>query len=192
MTISGLQKTTLLDYPGHIACTVFLGGCNFSCPYCYNSSLICYKSNPIISQEEFFAFLEKRKGKFPIEYYLPAEIGSNPEKAESYVEVKISEKAAKRIKESLQKRLQSGKGENRSYMFLTTDPCYPELMNYTLGTDLNGDWTTYYRPLFSDDDKWKLLWQDFTLSETYQVLNADNMEADWEEQSDMWGTHTCP
>lgn len=131
--------------------------------------------------------VEKRKGKFPIEYYLPAEIGSNPEKAESYVEVKISEKAAKRIKESLQKRLQSGKGENRSYMFLTTDPCYPELMNYTLGTDLNGDWTTYYRPLFSDDDKWKLLWQDFTLSETYQVLNADNMEADWEEQSDMWG-----
>jgi pyruvate formate lyase activating enzyme len=63
MTISGLQKMTLLDYPGHIACTVFLGGCNFSCPYCYNSSLICYKSNPIISQEEFFAFLEKRKGK---------------------------------------------------------------------------------------------------------------------------------
>ena len=63
MTISGLQKLTLLDYPGHIACTVFLGGCNFSCPYCYNSSLICYKGNPIISQEEFFAFLEKRKGK---------------------------------------------------------------------------------------------------------------------------------
>lgn len=63
MTISGLQKMTLLDYPGHIACTVFLGGCNFSCPYCYNSSLICYKSNPIISQEEFFVFLEKRKGK---------------------------------------------------------------------------------------------------------------------------------
>ena len=40
MRICGLQKVTLLDFPGHVACTVFLGGCNFNCPFCYNASLI--------------------------------------------------------------------------------------------------------------------------------------------------------
>ena len=38
MLILGLQKMTLLDYPGKIACTVFLGGCNFRCPYCHNAT----------------------------------------------------------------------------------------------------------------------------------------------------------
>ena len=37
MKICGLQKMTLLDYPGKVACTVFLGGCNFRCPFCHNS-----------------------------------------------------------------------------------------------------------------------------------------------------------
>ncbi|MCR4599668.1 MAG: anaerobic ribonucleoside-triphosphate reductase activating protein, partial [Acetatifactor sp.] len=36
MLICGLQKTTLLDYPGHVACTIFTGGCNFRCPFCQN------------------------------------------------------------------------------------------------------------------------------------------------------------
>ena len=40
MLIQGLQKLTLLDFPGHVACTVFLGGCDFRCPFCHNSSLI--------------------------------------------------------------------------------------------------------------------------------------------------------
>ena len=40
MLISGLQKLTLLDYPGLVACTVFTGGCNFRCPFCQNSELI--------------------------------------------------------------------------------------------------------------------------------------------------------
>ena len=38
--ISGLQKMTLLDYPGKVACTVFLQGCNFRCPFCHNASLV--------------------------------------------------------------------------------------------------------------------------------------------------------
>lgn len=63
MTISGLQKMTLLDYPKHVACSVFLSGCNFSCPFCYNSSLICKNDNSFISEDDFFAFLDKRKGK---------------------------------------------------------------------------------------------------------------------------------
>ena len=53
MNIIGLQKMTLLDYPGHVACTVFLQGCNFKCPFCYNSSLINSQNNSNISLDEF-------------------------------------------------------------------------------------------------------------------------------------------
>ncbi|MCC8104723.1 MAG: anaerobic ribonucleoside-triphosphate reductase activating protein [Clostridiales bacterium] len=86
MLISGLQKLTLLDYPGRVACTVFLGGCDFRCPFCHNSELIgstpaafspaarrentffaqkreaAAPGTETISEEEFFAFLEKRRG----------------------------------------------------------------------------------------------------------------------------------
>ena len=40
MLISGLQKLTLLDYPGTVACTVFTSGCNFRCPFCHNAALV--------------------------------------------------------------------------------------------------------------------------------------------------------
>ena len=60
--ICGLQKMTLLDFPGKIACTVFLGGCNFRCPFCHNSELFMGKPEKIMEDEEFFAFLKTRKG----------------------------------------------------------------------------------------------------------------------------------
>ena len=60
--ICGLQKMTLLDYPGKVACTVFLGGCNFRCPFCHNSELFTGKPQKLMENAEFFAFLEKRKG----------------------------------------------------------------------------------------------------------------------------------
>ena len=60
--ISGLQKMTLLDYPGKVACTVFLQGCNFRCPFCHNSDLLPHGSDPFMSTEEFLSFLEKRQG----------------------------------------------------------------------------------------------------------------------------------
>ena len=62
MIISGLQKMTLLDYPGRVACTVFLQGCNFRCPFCHNSELFMGKPQRLMEDAEFFAFLEKRKG----------------------------------------------------------------------------------------------------------------------------------
>ncbi len=65
MTIAGLQKTTLIDYPGKIAATVFLAGCNFRCPWCYSPELVLPKkirNQPRTSKEEFFSFLNKRKG----------------------------------------------------------------------------------------------------------------------------------
>ncbi|MBO7148561.1 MAG: anaerobic ribonucleoside-triphosphate reductase activating protein [Clostridia bacterium] len=61
MTIGGLMKLTLLDFPGKVACTVFTAGCNFRCPFCHNASLVKAECD-IISEEEFFAFLRKRHG----------------------------------------------------------------------------------------------------------------------------------
>lgn len=65
MIIGGLQKLTLIDYPGKIACTVFLIGCDFRCPFCYSSELVLpekIKNQPKISGKEFFKFLKERKG----------------------------------------------------------------------------------------------------------------------------------
>lgn len=62
MDIHGLQKMTLLDFPGHVACTVFLAGCNYRCPYCHNSELISRDAEPFMSEEELLAFLKKRTG----------------------------------------------------------------------------------------------------------------------------------
>lgn len=60
--ICGLQKMTLLDYPGKIACTVFLGGCNFRCPFCHNSGLFMGTLEKIMEEEAFFSFLQTRLG----------------------------------------------------------------------------------------------------------------------------------
>ena len=62
MQIYGLQKMTLLDYPEHVAATVFLNGCDFKCPYCHNFELVDGTARPLMEEEEFFSFLEKRKG----------------------------------------------------------------------------------------------------------------------------------
>lgn len=63
MEIHGFQKTTLLDYPEHIAATIFLGGCNFRCPFCHNASLVLSPSvQPTIPEEEVFKTLRKRIG----------------------------------------------------------------------------------------------------------------------------------
>ena len=62
MHIAGLQKLTLLDYPGKTACTVFLSGCNLRCPFCHNASLVLPgRTPPVISEPELLAFLQKRR-----------------------------------------------------------------------------------------------------------------------------------
>lgn len=63
MKIQGLQKTTLLDYPEKVACTVFTAGCNFRCPFCHNASLVIdIPKEAGISEQAFFDFLKKRQG----------------------------------------------------------------------------------------------------------------------------------
>ena len=63
MLIAGLQKLTLLDFPGKTACTVFTPGCNFRCPFCHNALLVTdIDGGTFLDEEEFFSFLNKRKG----------------------------------------------------------------------------------------------------------------------------------
>ena len=59
----GLQKLTLLDYPGRVACTVFVCGCNFRCPFCHNGSLVTGNENGLeLDFAGMLEFLEKRRG----------------------------------------------------------------------------------------------------------------------------------
>lgn len=62
MNFAGMQKLTLLDYPGKVACIVFTKGCNFRCPFCHNASLVEGGQGPLISDTEVLAFLSKRMG----------------------------------------------------------------------------------------------------------------------------------
>lgn len=60
MILAGLQKNTLIDYPGKVACTVFTAGCNYRCPYCHNPELVIGKPKQM-PEDYLWDFLEKRK-----------------------------------------------------------------------------------------------------------------------------------
>lgn len=64
MKVTGIQKLTLLDYPGVVACTVFTAGCNFRCPFCHNAMLVLPKQidDECLTDDEVFGFLKKRRG----------------------------------------------------------------------------------------------------------------------------------
>ena len=62
MRIHGLQKMTLLDFPGRVACTVFLGGCDLRCPFCHNYDLATGRTPALMTDDELLSFLEKRRG----------------------------------------------------------------------------------------------------------------------------------
>src|SRR3989344_135477 len=126
--IKGIQKTTLIDFPGKIACTIFLGGCNMKCGYCYNSDLVLRQNSlPTISKVELLEFLGKRKkflegvcitGGEPTMYRelpeLCADIkksgfavkldtnGTNPEMLELLIKRKLLEYIAMDVKASLE------------------------------------------------------------------------------------------
>jgi len=126
MQIHGFNKTTLLDYPGHLASTIFLGGCNMRCPFCQNSSLVLYPAYvPTIPAKDVLSYLAKRKkilegvcitGGEPTIYpelvTLIREIkalglkvkldtnGSNPSVIKSLVELKLVDYVAMDIKNS--------------------------------------------------------------------------------------------
>lgn len=61
MRINGIEKLSLVDFEGKMACTVFCGGCNFRCPFCHNSALVFDNNADTIDEEEIFAYLRRRK-----------------------------------------------------------------------------------------------------------------------------------
>lgn len=127
MEICGIQKTTLIDYPGKIGCTIFLYGCNFRCGFCYNSELVTEKPKGCFSQEKIFEFLEKKKGKLDAVCITGGEPlltldkgfvkkikemgflikidtnGSNPEKLREFIDEKLVDYVAMDIKNSCEK-----------------------------------------------------------------------------------------
>ncbi len=63
MVFNGFQKLTLLDFPGKVACILFLGGCNLRCPFCHNASLVTHINNEYaIDENEVISYLKKRQG----------------------------------------------------------------------------------------------------------------------------------
>jgi pyruvate formate lyase activating enzyme len=62
MKIHGLMKMTILDFPGKVACTVFLGGCDMRCPFCHNSELLDPEAPAEMDENDLLAFLRKRQG----------------------------------------------------------------------------------------------------------------------------------
>ncbi len=62
MKVFGFEKLSMVDFPGHLCCTVFTGGCNFKCPFCQNSDLVKMQNLREIYQDEIFSYLSKRKG----------------------------------------------------------------------------------------------------------------------------------
>ncbi len=62
MVFHGFLKLTLLDYPGHTACTVFTAGCNFRCPFCHNASLVNGVPAERYTEEDVLSYLQKRSG----------------------------------------------------------------------------------------------------------------------------------
>lgn len=63
MKIKGIQELTLIDYPGKLACTLFLFGCNFKCGFCHNPELVLAPLGKDYTMDEILKFLEKRKGQ---------------------------------------------------------------------------------------------------------------------------------
>ena len=62
MKFAGVQKLTLLDFPGVVACTAFTVGCNFKCPFCHNATLVNGKDGSFLSEDEVVDFLKSRVG----------------------------------------------------------------------------------------------------------------------------------
>jgi pyruvate formate lyase activating enzyme len=124
--IRGLQKTSLVDYPPNIACTVFLGGCNFRCGFCYNPDIV-FGRPAQIAEQEFFEFLEERKnildavcitgGEPTLQKYLPEFVmkikkmgfkvkldtnGTNPDMLQNLIDNKLVDYIAMDIKGPLE------------------------------------------------------------------------------------------
>lgn len=124
----GIEKLSLVDYEGKLACTLFTNGCNFKCPFCHNSSLVIKDNYSYIEDEEIIAYLQKRTKQLDavvitggeptlmpnlvdkikeikeLGYLVKLDTnGSNPEIIKNLVEQKLIDYVAMDIKNSLSK-----------------------------------------------------------------------------------------
>ena len=171
MEIQGLQKMTLLDYPGRVACTVFLGGCDLRCPFCHNGGLVLEAAPPQLDSGELLAFLKKRVGLLdgvcitggePLlrpglagllsqikELGYPVKLdtnGSHPERLRSLVEAGLIDYAAMDVKNSPQRY-----GETAGLPGLELTP-FRESVSYLLQGTVDYEFrTTVVRELHDAD-----------------------------------------
>ena len=127
---------------------------------------------------------KKKEGEIPVEDRTPEDIYSS-DGLEAYVEVKITDEAAERIRNDLQDIA----GEKDSYIMLVTDAGTEYRSKRLLCTDMNGDWTTYYCRVNKDSRGWKALWKTERLSDPFEI--SYEIQADWEEESGIWGKYQC-
>ena len=136
-----------------------------------------------LGQDEVIS-AQKKEGEIPVEDRTPEDIYSS-DGLEAYVEVKITDEAAERIRNDLQDIA----GEKDSYIMLVTDPGTEYRSKRLLCTDMNGDWTTYYCRVKKDSRGWKALWKTERLSDPFEI--SYEIQADWEEESGIWGKYQC-
>jgi pyruvate formate lyase activating enzyme len=89
MEFAGLQKISLVDYEGKVACTLFTAGCNFRCPFCHNADLVIYAKNVnYIPFNEILDYLNKRKGMLDAVVITGGEPTLMPDLKEKLYEIK--------------------------------------------------------------------------------------------------------
>ena len=176
MEIQGLQKMTLLDYPGRVACTVFLGGCDLRCPFCHNGGLVLEAAPPQLDSGELLSFLKKRVGLLdgvcitggePLlrpglagllaqikELGYPVKLdtnGSHPERLRSLVEAGLIDYAAMDVKNSPQRY-----GETAGLPGLELTP-FRESVSYLLQGTVDYEFRTTVVREFHDADSFRAI-----------------------------------
>ena len=134
-----------------------------------------------IDREDIIS-VRRKDGKMPVESRLSEEYTSDT-KYDSYLEIKITENAAKKIRQDLSKEQLT----ERMYTILITDPGDVNRSKMQLETDFDGDWTTYYMNCNKDQKWWKALFKTPELSEAFQTVQE--MPVVWEQKNGMWGKY---
>lgn len=143
-----------------------------------------------LSKEDIVS-VERKKGKIPSKCKISEDKLDQEQKdkidREYYVEIRISKDAAKKMKDKLYQKY-----KDKGYMLLVTDAGSTKRMKYLIGTDPEGDWTTYYYTLYKGEKSWKAFLKTDELSEAFQVRYE--IPADWEKNQDeneFWGKNQC-
>lgn len=139
-----------------------------------------------ISRDDIVS-VKRKDGKMPVESKMPSKYRSDMDiEYDSYIEIKISEEAAERIRQSVEQKQKEMEGMTL-YTVLLTDPGDTNRLKMALETDFDGDWTTYYMECQKGKNWWKALFETPELSEAFQIVQE--IPVDWEEKNGMWGKY---